>query len=86
MNCGECVNTMKAREGFPNQVFCTIHHWHNGEREDASRCSYFKKKPITNADRVRAMMDEELADWLVMNGNGDDFQSWLEWLKQEATP
>ena len=43
-----------------------------------------KPKPITNADKIRASSDEELADWLVMNGDGSDYQTWLEWLKQEA--
>lgn len=38
----------------------------------------------TNADRIRSMTDEELADWLVMNGNGEDYKSWLDWLRQEA--
>lgn len=40
--------------------------------------------PITNADRVRAMTDEELAAWLedrtMLPING----LWLNWLKQEA--
>lgn len=44
-----------------------------------------KPKPQTNADRLRAMSDEELADWLVMNGNGEDYKTWLDWLRQEAT-
>ena len=38
----------------------------------------------SNADRIRAMTDEELADWLIMNGDGSDYETWLEWLKQEA--
>ena len=44
-----------------------------------------KTKPQTNADRIRQMSDDELADWLVMNGNGEDYRGWLEWLKEEAT-
>lgn len=27
-------------------------------------CSAFEEKPITNGDRIRAMSDEELAEWL----------------------
>lgn len=45
----------------------------------------YEPKPTTNADRLRAMSDEELADWLVMNGNGEDYKTWLDWLRQEAT-
>lgn len=43
------------------------------------------RKPQTNADRLRAMSDEELAEWLVMNGNGEDYKTWLDWLRQEAS-
>ena len=40
----------------------------------------------TNADRIRAMTDEELADalWLVQRNQKLDMP-WLKWLKQEAT-
>lgn len=53
----------------------------------------------TNADRIRAMTDEELADWLGVYCNGQTAQEagkpcvsgmgsceecWLDWLKQEA--
>lgn len=47
-------------------------------------CSYFvrqKKVVKTNADRIRAMTDEELAEWLEKHC----FQyGWLDWLKREA--
>lgn len=49
-----------------------------------------KPKPITNADRIRAMTDDELAEWLC------DIAGWLpmyegkmhpilDWMKQEAS-
>ncbi len=62
--------------------------------EDLEReCCAFR--PQTNANRIRAMSDEELAEWLGLkvsacNGNekcGDDYTCdacWLEWLKREA--
>jgi hypothetical protein len=34
------------------------------KRKDASRCRDFIPKPITNADRIRAMTDEELDKFL----------------------
>jgi hypothetical protein len=37
----------------------------------------------TNADRIRAMSDEELAEWIIEETE-DDTPGWLEWLKQEA--
>ena len=52
---------------------------------------YEDKKPVTNADRIRAMSDEELADWVwgaetagrAYGPRGK--QAWLDWLKQEAS-
>lgn len=45
---------------------------------------------MTNADRIRAMTDEELAEWLVHKTEGDGFDgyeemvnAWLDWLKEE---
>lgn len=39
---------------------------------------------ITNADRIRAMSDEELAKWLEYKGGGAcaEVCGWLEWLQQ----
>ena len=59
-------------------------------------CGLFKPKPQTNADRIRSMTDEELAEML-NHAQGDGFLvgigqrkmsaygNWLEWLRQEAT-
>ena len=50
---------------------------------EAEKCPYKK----TNADRIRAMSDEELAenmsDWQWWGG-GLDHKDWLEWLQQPA--
>ena len=49
-------------------------------------------KPITNADRIRAMTDEELAkaicrlELLLAKQGHRGFQAWLDWLKEEAKP
>ena len=40
--------------------------------------------PRTKGDKIRAMTDEELADWLILNGDGSDYQTWLSWLREEA--
>lgn len=54
-------------------------------------CPNFKEPmPLTNADRIRSMTDEELAEWVwgaetagrAYGPRGK--QSWLNWLKQEA--
>ena len=41
---------------------------------------------MTNADRVRAMTDEELARWLEYEGGGAcaEMCGWLNWLQQPA--
>jgi len=52
-------------------------------------------KHPSNADRIRAMTDAELAEWIYQVQDGDAYQKenflpplskawWLDWLKQEA--
>lgn len=41
--------------------------------------------PRTNADRIRAMTDEELAEWLDNNTcRFPIYKDWLNWLRQEV--
>ena len=44
---------------------------------------------MTNADKIRGMTDEELAEFLSCNcsgdGYGNEMESWFDWLKQEVT-
>ena len=78
----------------PNRHLCgTIHE---ATFTDNSDCAEFNKKvdsmPITNADRIRAMSDEELAQFLTDNGNKHltdigwkmYYKHNWEWLKQPA--
>lgn len=68
---------------------------------DGVPCRKNRTVEPTNADRLRAMTDEELARWIMSiepaacpfrDDHGDDCHfthcrdCWLEWLKQEATP
>lgn len=40
---------------------------------------------MTNGDKMRAMTDEELAEWLAKNDpECDPPEWWLDWLKQET--
>ena len=54
--------------------------------EEARDCNYFRD--MTNADRIRAMSDEELCDlldeWWCMGANNDAFKELCseEWLQQ----
>ena len=68
--------------------------------EEYMNCTEFKAPPRTNADRIRNMTDEEIADFLCDIGEcdrrcpakiGDCIFSdstcriaWLEWLKEEV--
>lgn len=65
-------------------------------RGDEAKCDFYDyvrervKKPITNADKIRQMSDDELADWvwsaeLAGRAYGPRGKSaWLNWLKQEV--
>ena len=53
--------------------------------------SHYKPKPITNADRIRSLSDEELAEWIAddliepgYNTREQTVKMWLKWLKEEA--
>lgn len=59
--------------------------------ESEAKHTFSPSEPITNAGRIRAMTDEELAEYL--DGVCHDLwqmfvkdpkKMWLEWLKQEA--
>lgn len=61
---------------------------------DESKCDFYEDKrkratpKTTNADRIRAMTDEELAKHLYYWDNSPLHASeerWLDWLRQEAS-
>ena len=50
---------------------------------------YPVKKPHTHADKLRAMTDEELAEWISYITGHEQYrdvlpEAWLDWLRQEA--
>ena len=77
-----------------NAEKCTL-SWKNPSKW--MNCTGYIRSPETNADRIRAMSDEELAMWindvttnaLSVLALGSNKQTktifyWLDWLKQEA--
>ena len=59
--------------------------------DDCATYRRFKPKPMTNADRIRSMMDKELAEkmsglesFALTCGGGWPPEKWLDWLRQEA--
>lgn len=64
---------------------------HTLGEEHCRGCNYsmglqwWEPKPITNADRIRSMTVEELAEFLSRNDpECDPPEWWLRWLKEEA--
>ena len=52
-------------------------------------CENWKADRATNADKIRAMTDEELAEWIAIQTADPydpeyDINGWLNWLKQEV--
>ena len=62
------------------------------EPKDCENCKqYHSKYKLTNADKIKAMTDEELAkkisgieSFALTCGGGWPPEKWLDWLKQEA--
>ena len=53
-------------------------------------CSAYEQRAMTNADRIRMMTDEELAEFLQdvvifggTNSCSNKLMPWLDWLKQD---
>lgn len=71
--------------GTPEEAETNCTYFIRGECT-ASFCEYRRKKQ-TNADRIRSMNDEELAEnmsYLQLLGGGLDQKDWLEWLQQPS--
>ena len=76
-SCRECVH---HNPDFIDKV-CVHCNWPDFAREPSN----FKPKLITNADRIRAMSNRELAKVLHDAGcywDSEDY--WFEWLEQEV--
>lgn len=82
----KCKNCAYYRNGWCEKVV------DSPDQDMERKCRRFQKK--TNADRIRAMSDEELAKWLSICGCPDAFSSvsgceegkceecWMVYLKQ----
>ena len=73
-----------------NCITCKANCISAGQHRVNTHCiSYVPKdypKPITNADRIRAMTDEKLANYIWQLQNTMERRStngWLDWLTQE---
>ncbi len=73
-HCRGCIRYLKSCSGMSKAV-CEKHQL---------------RIPRTNADKIRAMTDEELAEWYwwmlkYVQGYTDSRVALLDWLKQEAS-
>ena len=60
---------------------------HAGRTAECPEWRPGKSEPETNADRIRAMSDEELAKWMAKcNAYGERAEAgqWLPWLREPA--
>lgn len=78
---------LKAFNDSEEKISCNCQHNSNSrDNEPCCRCDSRK----TNADRIRNMSDEELAEFLAVHDlalNGNDLPmltDWFEWLQSEA--
>jgi len=89
MICKECLH----------QSYCDMNKF-GGHVPPITACSQYKKMHTTNADRIRAMSDEQLADGIWKNFGGAEWCLFqcahhdqdipcstciLEWLKAEVS-
>ena len=86
MKCGECdhfVRGVKVRASYSGRC---KHGYLTCISENSRACKRcFKPKCMTNADRIRAMSDEELATWLYHGQDRDigslnkaEISDWLQ--------
>lgn len=86
------INEWAWESGFHNGVFCvdcgkSVCVGCNPDYMELNDCTGPQKpKVITNADRIRAMSDADLARWLEYEGGGAcaEVYGWLAWLQQPA--
>ena len=81
----EFISRNYGNEGY-EIIIKTDSYEHYRAAVDFARRLIDHSKPKTNADRIRAMSDEELARWLEYEGGGAcaEMCGWLNWLQQPA--
>ncbi len=95
MRCETCLNSRTGISENGYHCVCTL------SAKKAANCitndykHYVKspldipQKPITNADCIRSMTDEELAvfirDQIIDRNIGIPSETWLDWLREVAT-
>lgn len=86
MKCKNCKNLVKRIDGDGTLYdFCGM-VIDSPDTEVERDCKYYVV--ATNADRIRSMSDEELAEWIcsliIDRYIGVPVEAWLDWLEQEV--
>ena len=82
----EFISRNYGNEGY-EIIIKTDSHEHYRATEDFARRLIDHAKPMRNADKIRAMSDEELAAWMAeCNAYRENAEAgqWLPWLQQPA--
>lgn len=85
-DCRDCKYRIKPEDVPPGICvydYCSLTGDTIVDLDDS--CSSWRAKHPTNADRIRAMTDEKLADFLDNVNYPYSYEEWLEWLKQEVS-
>ncbi len=70
--CTHCVH----------KTTCVLVGFYEAKGEHITKCP--RRKPITNADYIRSMSDEELAFYIINHPKWSGESAYLEWLKEEV--
>ena len=76
----EFISRNYGKEGYEIIIMTDVHE-HYRATEDFARRLIDHSKPATNADRIRAMSDEELAEFLIDLADDGNLRI-KEWLQQ----
>lgn len=82
----EFISRNYGNEGY-EIIIKTDSHEHYRATEEFARRLIDHSKHVTNADKIRAMSDEELAAWMSECNAYREYaiaSQWLPWLKQSA--
>ena len=87
---GPCTHydcNLRNNAGYCKLTAC-MNEKYNRPADFKAAVEQYRAQHTTNADRIRAMTDEELAEWISCNCTGDGYGNstgeWLDWLKQEV--
>lgn len=81
----ECSGYVEPSNGTKERMDERLAMMHKLYSDSEAKHTFSPSEPMTNADRIRFMTDEELAEVLHnAGGNWYSEEYWLNWLQQEV--